>query len=340
MVLAILLLLFLLLGRKKPSKTFATQKVEKGKIEVTVSASGTVRSESEAKVQFQTSGKLAWLGVKEGDSVKKWQALASLDKDDLKKRFQKEMNDYLNERWDFEQKQDDYKTTKERSLVTDSIKRILEKAQFDLNNSVLDLEISDLTVKYATVYSPIEGIITAMEPSVPGVNVLYTSAYIEVADPNKMEFEAIVDEVDVSKLQVGQLAIITLDAFSNEEFPGVVKRIGFKSIVTNTGGTGYLVYFSLPAESFSRLRIGFNGDIEVVAEKKDDVLLIPVDSLLEEEGKKFVFRVREGKAIKTEVIIGLDDEVNVEIASGLNQDDLIIVENVSLLKDNQQIKVR
>ena len=99
---------FLFLRGRKTSEIYSIREVEKGTIEEMVSASGTVRSENEVKVQFQTSGKLAWMGVKEGDSVKKWQALASLDKDELKKKFQKEMNDYLNERWDFEQTQDDY----------------------------------------------------------------------------------------------------------------------------------------------------------------------------------------------------------------------------------------
>ncbi|HPA35669.1 MAG TPA: biotin/lipoyl-binding protein, partial [Chitinophagales bacterium] len=64
--------------------------------------------------------------VKEGDLVKKGQAIASLDQRELKKRLEKELNDYMTVRWDFEQTHEDYKDYKDRYLLTDEMKRILE----------------------------------------------------------------------------------------------------------------------------------------------------------------------------------------------------------------------
>jgi len=333
----LLLLLVFLRGRKRPKFSFETKKVERGNIEVTISASGTIKSETEVKVQFQTSGKLAWLGVKEGDKVKKGQALASLDKQDLKKRFEKEMNDYLNERWDFEQTQDDYKATKEKALVTDSIKRILEKAQFDLNNVVLDLEISDLAVKYATIYSPINGIVTKIEPPLAGVNVVYTTAYIELVDPNLMEFEAIIDETEVAKLTEGQKATITLDAFPKEEFPAEIKRISFKATQTTSGGTGFTVYVSLPENLINKLKSGFNGDMKVITNKNENVLLVPNEAVLEDEAGTYVFKLSKNKAKKSKVEIGIANDELTEIISGLSENDFIISKNASLVKDGQKL---
>lgn len=335
--LTILLILFLLFGRKKPGKTYATQKVAKEKIEVTVSGSGSVRSENEVKVQFQTSGKLAWLGVKEGDVVKKWQALASLDKETLKKSLAKSMNLYLTNRWDFEQKQDDYRQIKESYLLTDEMKRILDEYQFSLNNAVLDVELADLTVKYATIYSPINGVVTEVNPNVAGINIVSTLAYIEVADPKKMEFEAVVDETDIAKLKVGQPTTVNLDAFADKEFEGNIKRISFKSITTSSGGTGFSVFISLPDKEMENFKIGLNGDFKAMIVSKQDVFVLPLDSILESDNKKYVFRLIKGKVVKTEVETGLSNEELVEITVGLKEGETVLVQDVSLLKDGQKV---
>ena len=299
-----------------------------------------IRSENTVKVQFQTSGRLAWLGVKEGDLVKKGQALASLDKQDLEKRFKKEMNDYLNERWDFEQTQDDYRATRENALVTDSIKRILEKAQFDLESSVLEAEIADLAIKFASIYAPVGGIVTQIEPAVAGLNVVYTTAFIEIMDPGKMGFEAIVDEIDIPKLKAGQKVVVSLDAFPDLEFEGEIKRISFKATQTTAGGTAFLVYVSLPESLIENLRSGFNGDFKAMIEKKEDVLVVPSESIFEEEGGIFVYKVKEDKVLKTKIETGLANEDLVEISSGLDEGDLIVTENPTLLKNGQEIKLK
>jgi len=105
-------------------KKAQTAEVKKGNLEKYLIFAGKIDAQNFAVLHFQTSGQLAWLGVKEGDRVNKWQAVASLDKESLKKTLQKEMNDYLTSRWNFEDTQDQYKETKERKLITEEIKRI------------------------------------------------------------------------------------------------------------------------------------------------------------------------------------------------------------------------
>lgn len=103
-------------------KKVQTVKVIRGDLEKDLTLAGKVDAGSYALLQFQTSGRLSWVGVKEGDEVKKWQAIASLDKQDLEKQLKKIMNDYLTNRWNFEDTQDQYRTTKENFLLTDEIK--------------------------------------------------------------------------------------------------------------------------------------------------------------------------------------------------------------------------
>ncbi|HUS59910.1 MAG TPA: biotin/lipoyl-binding protein [Nevskiaceae bacterium] len=80
-----------------PEEKYETAKIKKEEIIQTVSASGGVEAENQVTLKFQTSGKLAWVGVKKGDKVKKWQAIASLDKYDLQRKLIKALRDYSKE---------------------------------------------------------------------------------------------------------------------------------------------------------------------------------------------------------------------------------------------------
>jgi len=327
--------------RRKPAIKYQTGKVTRGEIQETVDASGSISSQADIKVQFQTSGKLAWLGIKEGDRVKKGQALASLDKESLKKSLAKSMNLYLTNRWDFEQKQDDYRPTKESYLLTDEMKRILDKYQFSLNNAVLDVEIADLTVKYATIYSPIEGVVVDIMPPVAGMNILSASAYIEVINPKTLEFTAIVDETDVGRLKEGQKTIVILDAFPNKEFLGEIKRIDFKSTTTSSGGTGFTIHISLPEEEIVNFRDGMNGDLKIILQTKENLLLLPADSLVEKDAKNFVFKFEKGKVAEVLVTTGIGNDNQLELVTGdLKEGDLLVTETPGLLSQGQSIKIK
>jgi len=316
---------------------FRVEEVKKGEMSAFVSASGKIKAERDVSLKFQTSGYLAWVGVKKGDFVKKWQAVASLDKKELEKEFKKEMNDYMNERWDFEQTQDDYKMTKERKLVTDSIKRILEKAQFDLENSVLDAEIADLAVKFATIYSPIDGIVVSLDSPYPGVNVTPTTATFRIVDPKSVYFEARIDETDIGKVGLGDQANIKLDAFPGETFSGTVSKIEFDSTTTSGGGTAYNAWISFD-EAQEKFKINMNGDAEVVQSLIPDALLVPLSSLSEREGKTYIWKVVERKAQKEEVLVGQTNDEFAQIISGVAEGDKVVTSNISLLKEGMTIK--
>jgi len=109
---------------------------QKSLIKNNLTLTGSISATDIAQIRFQTSGKLAWVGVKVGDRVKKYQSLASLDKNELKKNLEKELNDYRAALHTFNDVQDEYKVTREKYLVTDEIQRILDRSQFTLNKSV------------------------------------------------------------------------------------------------------------------------------------------------------------------------------------------------------------
>lgn len=311
-----------------PLVKYETAKVKKQDIFKTVSASGEVRAENQVSLKFQTSGQLAWVGVKEQDQVKKWQAIASLDRRELEKDLKKKLLAYMNERWDFEQTQEDYniegRPIEKVGVLTEAERRILQKAQFDLDSTVLDVEIKDLAYKLATIVTPIEGIVTDIDVPIAGVNITPATATFVIADPSQMKFVANVDETDIGQVCLGQKVKIALDAYPVDEFEGTVKKIAFSSTATRGGGTAFEVEISLPENNQKKFKVGMNGDAEIILAEKEGVLTVPLEALKTREGKTYV-QVVEGRSIKeVEVQRGLESETNVEITEGLWQGQIVI----------------
>jgi len=309
-------------------------KVPKGKEEKTIivkreniknelKLSGTIQAEEDATVRFQSSGLLTWIGVKEGDSVKKWQALASLDTRNLKKNLQKDMNDYLSQRWDFEQTQDDYKQTKEKHLLTDEMERILDKAQFNLDSVVLDYELADLAIKLSTVHSPINGIVTHVEPSFSGVNITPTTAKIRIINPQTIYFSAEVDEDEVSLLTQDMAATVIIDSYENEKLPSQITYISLSP--TSTGTTvSYETKLAMPPDPNFKYRMSMSGDAHITLTQHKNTLTIPVRYLNQEGDRLFVLIKTSGKPEERNVKVGLENDTKVEILEGLKEDDEII----------------
>lgn len=312
----------LFIFKRRTKEEIKTTKVTKKDLMKIISASGKVKSENEVTLKFQTSGKLSWVGVKEGDQVKKWQAIASLDKRELEKELKKELVDYMNERWNFEEDRETYHVTTDdldKYTLTNAVRRLLEKAQFDLDRDVLDVEIAHLAVELATIVTPIEGIVTHIDVPMAGVNITPAQATFIIADPNQMVFEANVDEVDIGGIETGQEAILTLDAYLEEEIKSEVIQISFQAITTRGGGTAFPVKIRLPENKTLRFKLGMNGDVEIILEKKEDVLVVPLEAVKKKKGKAFVKVLENGNLKEVEITTGLETETKIEVLSGLEE---------------------
>jgi len=305
-----------------PAQNYETAKVQKEDLIDIVSASGTVQAENKIDLKFQTSGLLTWVGVKEGDKVQKWQAIASLDKRELQENLLKVLRDYSKERWDFDEAS---KVTYKDQVITDTIKRVLEKNQFDLDKAVADVEIKDLAIKLSTLVSPIAGIITHIDMPVAGVNITPATAVFTIADPNTMKFVANVDEADIGKVRVGQKVTLTLDAYPDQKIEGEVGKIAFASIATKGGGTAYPIDIYLPENKDLQFKVGMNGDLEIIISGEKDVLTVPSEAITEKDNKKFV-KVVKGRQIKQVTVeTGLITDTETQITQGLAEGETVIV---------------
>lgn len=303
----------------KKNEKIESAKIKRGVLEESLTISGTVDAEEKATLRFQTSGKLVWVGVAEGDCVKKYQTIASLDQQELKKNLDKYLNTYMSERWDFEQTRDDYKD----KVVTDSIRRILEKAQFDLNNAVIDVEIKDLAIKLANLFTPIEGIVIRIDAPFAGVNITPATAEFEIVNPNTVYFSALADQTEVTKLREGLTGKLLLDSYPDKEMSGTIKTVSFNPKKGETG-TVYAVKFLFDGDNSDyKYRLGMTGDLSFTTQRKEDILYVPLKFVKTENGKKYVKIKKDQKEEKVYIETGMETEDEVEIISGLEEGEVV-----------------
>jgi RND family efflux transporter MFP subunit len=303
-----------------------THIVKKLDLTETLSLSGEIDAKEKADVKFQTSGLLTWVGVKEGDSVKKYQAIASLDKRELTNSLNQYMNLFLKERWDFEQGVDDNKDWKTKGMTDaarEAVKRTLDKNQFDLNNAVLAYEAKNLATKFATIYSPFEGIVTKVDVPQPGTNITPAGATFSIVNPSTLFFSATADQTEVPSIKENMSGKIVLDSFPDEEFEASVESIGF---VPKEGesGTVYEIKINFdPGLSAEKIKMGMTGDVNFVLRENRDALAIPEAYVKKEDGKFYVIKMVSGTKKRIEVVEGDTVEGMVEIKEGLNENDVI-----------------
>ena len=331
LILIILTVLFIVLPpRFLPKQQFnlkTSTTVKQGDLLEELVISGEIDAEEKATLRFQTSGRLSWIGVKEGDHVKKYQGIAALDKRELEKELKKKLLTYMNERWDFEQAQDDKSVRGRRRVdvpgLTDAERRVLDKAQFDLDYSVLDVEIKNLAVEYANLWTPIDGLVTRIDAPFAGTNITAATAEFEIVNPESVYFKASADETEVTLLKEGLSGSLVLDAFPDGKLLGSVTDISFIPDEEETGVV-YTVKFDFGSNNPEyRYRLGMVGDLTFITDKSIDVLYLPSRYIVSDNGKKYVFIQKEKEVIKTVVKTGLENDDNTEIISGLKKGEKI-----------------
>jgi macrolide-specific efflux system membrane fusion protein len=188
--------------------------------------------------------------------------------------------------------------------------------------------------KQSPIMSPIDGevIVRSVEP---GQTATTSDAVIVLSD--RLIVSAQFDETDIGKVKVGQDAVIALDAYPDNKIKGAVDHIAYESELINNVNI-YNVDI-LPLEIPDFFRSGMSANVEVIEQERRNVLLIPVEAITKEQGKAYV-TVKSGsrnKIEKREVNIGLSDEKNVEIISGLSPTDIVFVQNQAYSLQKKQV---
>lgn len=339
-VIAIVVLLvgFLLIRRSTSSKfEVDVQTVKRQRFVDSILASGEVIAEEAIKLNFETGGTVAEVAVKLGQVVKKGDLIAKLDTTNL-------YSTYLSAEADLRAKEaalnsvyDDLQGNESTETFAEISTRTATETNKD--KAYRAFVIASRNLSGATLRAPFDGIIASMpEGLATGVNItLPTSYQFSVVNPETIYFITEVNELDIPRLTSNLKVKIALDAYPGEEYEGVIEGMAFSSIVTSTGGSAFPIRVTLPGQNALKFRVGMNGDAEFIVSEKTGQLLIPQTALIEENGNTYSWIIEGGKAKKVSIEIGASSVNDVEIVSGVNEEDTVIIRPPSDLEDGDRV---
>ena len=177
--------------------------------------------------------------------------------------------------------------------------------------------------KPIALLSPINGEVIVATTQ-PGQTVTTNDAVIVLSD--HLITRAQVDETDIGKIKLGQEAVITLDAYPDKKINAAVEHIYYESQTVNNV-TIYNVDL-LPKDMPEFFRSGMNATVDFKSEGKESALLLPVDAVHKEKGEAYVYLKAQEEAnvpFKRTVKLGITDDKNFEILSGVEASDIIVV---------------
>jgi HlyD family secretion protein len=370
---------------KEPKLPAKVGKAEVADVQVKVTEVGNVQPEVKVDVKSNVSGKVISIFHRDGDQVKRGDVLARVEPDlnqaqslaDIKNalsaariRYEQAKKNYQQDHALFDsgllagkQHRDseaEYQAAKQEFEKTQEKYNLVEKSGIPINQSAEKFQGSN-------VVAPMDGIVLTKnveigESITSGVSSFNAGTILfTVADVSKMIVKAGVNEVDIGKVRVGMPVKVTLDAYPKVSFAGRVDRIA-PAVRLDDKVRVFDVEIRLDAQG-RELRSGMTANIEMVGQKKEKVLTVPVESVFQRDEGEIVFVKKkidpktiapkktttgaDGKPKvdkdawkqffeKRVVVTGLSDNAHVEILKGLKAGEEVALEDPTLPLDKKK----
>lgn len=349
---------FFVKTNNKSAITFETEKMFKTSIEKKTVVTGKVIPEDEVEITPQIQGIIDGIYVEEGDQVNNGDLLAKIkvvpNEQNLNSAEGRLANSRIilkNAKIEYERNKSLFKNGIISKQQFDNVELNYNQAKLDVSNSKSDLQIIRLGSKggSASANTNIRATVAGTVLEIPvekGDQVIASNSFnagttvATIADLNKMIFEGKVDEAEVGKLVIGMPLEVNLGAVEDKSLEAKLKFIAPKG--NEEQGA---VQFKIEADLFLNdsifVRAGYSANASLVLERKDSVMAIS-ESLLQFDSKTeepyVEIEVGDQKFERKDIKIGISDGVNVEIISGISEDDKIKVWNKTepLKKDGNQ----
>ena len=351
-------------GGEKPTNV-AIEKVQKRTIYEIITANGKIQPESEIKIGADVSGEIVELFIKEGEPINKGQVLlkikpdiyisqrdmyaaavntskanyenalarlqqseAQFNKSSLSNERNKKLWDQLTiSKADWESSIAEFESA--RADVA-AAKQNVKSAEYNVKNAEASLKVAEDKLLKASVYSPINGIVTKLEiekgERVVGTDLMSGTEMLRVADLKKMEVKVDVNENDIVRVNLGDTAIIEVDAYLDQKFKGVVTEIANSATNSATSSadqvTSFGVKIMLLESSYNHLitstklypfRPGMTANVDIQTKKKINVLSVPIEAVTTRSdsalGKKTKDKSIEKSIKKTDIESAKQNEI-------------------------------
>jgi HlyD family secretion protein len=378
-----------IIGDKDKGKEVQVANAELGTIVETVSATGKIQPEIEVKIASMVSGEIIDLPIKEGQVVKKGDLLVKINPDLYTSGLSRSEANLSGSKAGLSQSDASFAQAKadyERNKVLFD-KGVISKSDWDKSISSFEVAKANKQSAYynvksasasvneakdnlgrTVIYAPADGTISVLNielgERVLGTQQMAGTELLRVANLNNMEVEVDVNENDIVKIKVGDLANVEVDAYLKKQFKGVVTSISNSASTALTADqvTNFKVKVRVLKDSYKDLivgkplsyspfRPGMTATVDIITTTKVNVVQVPISAVvvksdttavnvsdMEESNndnkkqtpksdKKFecVF-VKVGDKAKIRVIkTGIQDDTNIEVQSGLKKGDIIII---------------
>jgi len=270
--------------------------VERGDLKKTVSTSGYLQPADEKVLTFSLNGEIEEVLVSEGKRVTEGEALVRLEKSQQEYNYLKAKNTY--------------------ELIKTS------GSESEIKEQELNFQIAKKNLEDTTLKAPFSGLITEVSVK-PGDYINSGREVAYIIDDSSYEIEVAVNEIDSLEVEVGQEAIIILDAFPGREFSGRVTEI--HNYTQNVNGVVTLPVTVQLDKTDRQFKPGFSALVEIIIGKAEGELLVPISALLERKGQQMVVKVVDNKPVFTPVKVGFSDGVYTAIEEGLAEGEEIVI---------------
>lgn len=317
-------------------------KVQRRSLNQSVLATGIIKTQigAEVKVGAQVSGIVKKLNVEIGSKVRKGELLAEIEPTGYKAKMemalaQKEIAEAEKKFAEKELKR--YRALNEKEVATaqqmESIEKQYEFAVAKVEQAKADLDYASLQLSYTKIVSPIDGIIASVTTQ-EGETVAASFAaptFVTIIDLNRLEVWAYVDETDIGRIAPGQNVTFTVDTYPGEEFNGRVETIYPKAEIQNNV-VNYITVINMEKKEGRTIRPEMTATVRIFNDKKNDALVVPKNAVKKEDGKTFVYVLKNGMPSKKYIETGVSDKKYFEVLSGLKENEQVIVGEVNLNK--------
>lgn len=354
----ILFLIFKKFTGKEEKTIFLTDEVKRGNIAQTVIATGTIRSNNRVEVGAQVSGRITKLNVVLGQEVKKGDLIATIDSMTQENDLEKAKSQLLSYEKQLESKkvnlevkkskynrasnlykvksisQDDYETAKQEYADAKSGVSELEEL---IKQAKIEVKIAETDLSYTVITSPIDGVVVSI-PISEGqtVNSMQSApTIVQVADLKKMLIKPEISEGDITKLKKGQEVEFTILSLPEKVYKAKIDSIDPATTTLtddeyeeSASDTEAVYYYAnvIVDNTDNNLRIGMTTTNTIKVAEARDVIFIPTTALYKKGGKYYVRTLGEKEVVEEkEVEIGINDDLNTEIKSGLREGEKVIL---------------
>ena len=344
--------IFMVAGKRKALQqvTYDTVPVEKGDVAYFVTATGTIEPVTEVEVGTQVSGIIAKLYADYNSTVKDGQIIAEMDKVTLESDLASARATYDGNRAEYVYQEKNYARSKglhEKNLISDTE---YEQAEYNFSmaksayeNSKAALAKAERNLSYATIASPIDGIVidrAVEEGQTVAAGFETPTLFTIAADLTKMQVVADVDEADIGGVKEGQRVSFTVDAYPDDVFDGRVIQIRLgssagSSSVTSTATESVVTYEVVIAADNPDLKLlpRLTANLSIYTREAHDVLCVPSralrfnphamatknDRIIDCEGASKLW-TKDGNVFTAHpVTTGISDGVSTEITGGIGE---------------------